>query len=413
MTKRVLRRIRLDKIAAVDAPCQAHATVAIFKNRPADPGDKSPAAIAKRTFAEALAGQLMSERVSDAFYRAFDNQWAFRQAFQTALVDELVEGGDGNTATAAFVEAMKGVAEKAAEAAREIGANATDIELESAVEKAVDNWLEQQERDMIIKTKADLQAAVKNFDPAKTSVADRDAIVKAATDLGFESELPVMGPLAKVAPPADNAALLRKVAVLELTPDSRKHFDGLDEAGQTAFLAKSASDQAAEVIAKNAGDPVVYTCKDGTAIRKSDGAVAAMFAKRMDEQAVLITTLTSEIGSQSIAKRAAEFSHLPNAETIVKAADLMPEAEREPYLAAMRAANKAQSGAFRTYGSTAQIEKGADSVEGRMDVIVKRIAKEQTLDIPHATIAAAADPEYQALYAEMVGQQPHVQNAGQ
>ena len=34
MTKRRLTRIRLDKIAAVDQPCQEHATVAIIKRAP-------------------------------------------------------------------------------------------------------------------------------------------------------------------------------------------------------------------------------------------------------------------------------------------------------------------------------------------------------------------------------------------
>ena len=83
--KRRLTGIRLDKIAAVDRPCQQHATVAIIKRAP----DGSPHAIAKVTFQEALDGQLVASRVSEAFWGAFDGLWQRNDAFRTALTDEL------------------------------------------------------------------------------------------------------------------------------------------------------------------------------------------------------------------------------------------------------------------------------------------------------------------------------------
>src|SRR3546814_5387553 len=93
MAKRVLNRIRQDKIAAVDQPCQQHATVAIIKRAPADPA----VAIAKATYQEALNGALVSERVNRAFWDHFDGLWQRNDAFRTVLTDELAEGGDGAT----------------------------------------------------------------------------------------------------------------------------------------------------------------------------------------------------------------------------------------------------------------------------------------------------------------------------
>jgi hypothetical protein len=90
VTKRRLTSIRLDKIAAVDLPCQEHATVAIVKRAPQDPRWPRQA-----SFDEALRAQLVSERISDVFWRAFDNQYAVREAFRESLADELAEGGDG------------------------------------------------------------------------------------------------------------------------------------------------------------------------------------------------------------------------------------------------------------------------------------------------------------------------------
>src|SRR3546814_5379686 len=55
-----------------------------------------------------------------------------------------------------------------------------------------------------------------------------------------------------------------------MAPATKTYFDALDTAGQDAFLAKSAEDQAAQIESITKGDPILYTCADGTAIRSEE-----------------------------------------------------------------------------------------------------------------------------------------------
>jgi hypothetical protein len=408
--KRRLTGIRLDKIAAVDRPCQQHATVAIIKRAP--PGEVPPA-IAKKTFQEALHAQLVSEKISDTFWRAFENQYAVREAFRTALTDDVSEGGDGTEAITGFTEAMQQIASLAAEAARE-AAKTDDATLEAAVESAVSKWLQQEKPTMFkFTTKAALQAAIAKFAPATSTVQDSIDITDSATALGAEglALLPADGPLAKAAPVAspEVTALQREVAVLKMAEPIRKHYDGLDANGQTAFLALDDTARATAVEKANATDPVLYTCKDGTEVRKSDGAFAVTMAKRMDSLEGENAVLKGQVGEDSIKKRALEFTNLPNAESIVKAADLMPEADRTGYLDAMRAANKAAGGRFVRVGNAGggtSIEKGADDPQNRMDAIVKKFRDvDPALSEAAAVVKAAATTEYQEAYRDSVAHQ--------
>jgi hypothetical protein len=314
--KRTLNRIRLDKIAAVDSPCQEHATVAIVKRRPGAK-DTTPKGIAKATFGEALQANMTADAVNDAFYESFDGLWERNDAFKTALTDELAAGGDGTTASAAYVASVKQLVDDAVAEARQAGATATNTDpVDKALNAAVNKWLELEEEQttMKITTKAELQAAVAKFNPQTTPVADVLVIQKAAKDLAAEDALPAEGPLAVAKADPAVATLQREIAVLKLSPESRKHYDALDEAGQTSFIGKSETDQADEIAKANSTDPVVYKCKDGMEIRKSDGAAAAVLAKRADEQADELAKLRGDLSGSTIEKRAAEkYPHIAKA----------------------------------------------------------------------------------------------------
>lgn len=358
--KRRLNAIRLDKIAGVDRPCQAHATVAIVKRAPADPA----LAIAKKSFDEALRAQLVSDQISEVFWRAFDKQYAVREAFREALADELAAGGDGSEATEGFTAAMRTIAETAATLAREAGADAEDTDLESAVEQAVEKWLKKETSDMKITTKAALKAAVASFDPNTTPVAHVGIIKQAAKDLGAEDELPAEGPLAVEKADPTVATLQKQVAVLSLTGDIRKHYDALPADKQDAFLAKSAADQAAEVEAANATDPVVYKTAGGVEIRKSDGATAALLAKQLDETNAKVVKLEAGQQGDAIEKRAiTEFPHVAKATAV----SMLKSAEQvgvdtdagKDLLKSLTAMNKAGSGMFKSLGST-EAPEGSD-----------------------------------------------------
>lgn len=398
MPKRRLNRIRLDKIAAVDKPCQEHATVAIIKRAPQT---GAPPAIVKKTFEEALAAQLVSEKIGETFWRAFENQWAVKDAFRTALTDEIAEGGDGMIATEAFTAAMQQLATAAANAARE-AASTAEPDLEAAVEEAVSKWLQLQEQPMKITTKAQLKTAVAAFSIAKSTVADMNDIVEAAVELDAIDELPADGDLAKMAGEKKKEkakdkddptvkALQRQVAVLSLAPDVRKHFDTLDTAAQDTFLAKSAADQTAEIEAITKGDPILYTCEDGTPIRKSDGAVAAMLARQNDNLAKQVKTLTESGAGDAIEKRArVEFPNVALAEAteMLKALGTVGEdsAAGKSILKTLTTMNKGRDGLFKSLGSTEAPEVAENIAKARTDFDseVRKVASAEKIGIADA-----------------------------
>jgi hypothetical protein len=403
VTRRILRSIRLDKIAAVDLPCQEHATVAIVKRAP--PAGAAPA-IAKKTFDEALRAQLVSERISDVFWRAFDNQYAVREAFREALADELAEGGDGTQATEGFTAAMRTIAETAATLAREAGADATDANLETAVEQAVEKWLKQQETDtMKITTKAALRAAVAAFDPATSPAAHIGIIKSAATSLNAEDELPEDGPLAKDKQDPQLAKALREIAVLKMAPEVRKHFDALDETGQTAFLGLSETDQAETVAKANATDPVVYKTAGGIEIRKSDGATAALLAKQLDETNAKVVKLESGRQGDAIENRAtSEFPNVAKATAVAMlktAVQLGEDTDAgKDVIKSLVTMNKGANGLFKSLGSTEAPELGAGIEKARSDFNAE-VSKIMGRDkIGMADAMSKARDEQPALFAE-------------
>jgi len=273
----------------------------------------------------------------------------------------------------------------------------------------VEKWLGEQENVMSkISTKAALKAAVAAFDPNTTPVAQVAVIKQAAKDLEAEELLPDDGPLA-VEKSADPklAALEREIAVLKMAPDIRKHFDGLDAAGQSAFLAKSADEQAAEVAEANAEDPVLYKCADGTEIRKSDGAAVLALAKRNDEQAAELAKLRAERSGDSIEKRAVEG--YPNVAKAV-AVDMLKSVAQlgedsdsgRAILKTLDEMNKGRSHLFKSLGSSEASEAGTgDAVaKARQDFNAKvaEIVKAQSLG--QADAMSKARQEFPELFAE-------------
>lgn len=408
--RRNLNRIRLDKIAAVDRPCQEHATVAIIKRAPEI--DTSPLGIAKATFQEALEGNMIAGAVNEAFYQSFNGLWERNDAFRTALTDELAEGGDGSTASAAYVASVKALVDEAVAEARNAGATAADTTpVEKALTAAAEGWLESKRKDglMKISTKAELQSAISKFAVATATLADVAAIQKAAEDLKAEDLLPADGPLAKAKPDPEIATMKRELAILKLAPEARTHFDGLDETGQTAFLAKSADEQAKDVEAANATDPVAYKCADGTLIRKSDGTAAALLAKRNDELAAKIGKLEGSLAGSTIEKRAVE--EFPNVAKAV-AVDMLSSVQQlgedsvagKAMLKSLQTLNSGQGRMFKSLGSedddgpTGDIRKIRSDFDQKVSEIAARdkISKSDATPkarVEHPDLFAKAFPE--------------------
>lgn len=412
-TKRVLNRIRLDKIAAVDKPCQEHAVVAIIKRAP-EPGENAPPAIVKATFQEALNAELLDKLVCDTFWEAFENQWAVREAFKTALTDELAAGGDGETAAAGFTAAMQTIATSAAQAARQAASTAVP-DLTAAVEDAVSKWLQtqQQENPMKIISKAALASAVASFTLAKSSAAEMAAITDAAVEFGALDALDGQPELLAIATAKAAAQksedLAKEVAVLKMAPAIRKHYDGLSADQQAAFIAKSAADQQAEVDALETADPVVHKCLDGTVIRKSDGAAVLATAKRNDALSKEVGELREGNAAGAIEKRAK--SDYPNvalsvATDMLKSAAQLGEATDagKAIIASLNTMNKGASNLFKSLGSSAVPAVGETLQKARQDfdTEVAKVAREDKIGMADAMSKVRADrPDlFEAAYPE-------------
>lgn len=388
-----LTNMKIGEVSFCRKGMNRHAKVAIFKS-----ADLTPVGIAKATFAEALEGSLIASSVNEAFYTAFDGLWQRNEAFRTALTDELTDGGDGSVASEAYKASVHELVDAAVAEARAAGVTAADTnDIEKALTAAADRWLmAKKETTMKISNKAELQAAVSKFSVATSTVGDMRTIQKAATDLNLVDILP-----AELAPAESDPALAKaqtEIAILKLAPEARTYFNGLAEADQTAFLAKSADDQKADVEKANATDPVLHKCKDGTEIRKSDGVAALMMAKRLDKQDGEIAELRGNLTGSTIEKRASE--DFPNVAKAV-AVDMLKSVETvgadseagKAVLKSLKTMNDGGGRMFKSLGSTDDDAPTGDLAKARtdFDTEVSKIASRDKIDRAAAMTKARAE----------------------
>jgi hypothetical protein len=187
--KHIVRNLKLREISSVDRPAQVGA-VSVLAKRAEDPAVE----LIKATFSEALTGNMLSEKVQDVFYKAFETWWSGKEAFRKALIDELAAGNDGTKASQDFKDWLGSLVDQALGAAKAAGA-ADAAELEKAFTKAATDWLDKKEQTMTIKTKADLTAAINKAKAAGNdlTVGDVQVIHTAATELNADDLLPVEG----------------------------------------------------------------------------------------------------------------------------------------------------------------------------------------------------------------------------
>lgn len=403
-----LTGVRVGEVSFCRKGMNQHARVALFKSADTP---TTPKEIAKATFADALEGNMIAGAVNDAFYQSFDGLWERNDAFKVALTDELAAGGDGTTASADYVASVKALVDEAVAEARKAGATAADTtSVEKALTAAADRWLDSKRKDdpmLKITNKAELTDAIAKFDPAKSPAADVLTIHKAATDLDAEDQLPAEGALAKAKTDPAVATMQRELAVLKLSPTSKSHFDGLDAAGQTAFLAKSEADQATEIAKANEADPIIYTTTKGREIRKSYGQLAADLARDNDELRGDLTKVRGDVTSTTIKKRAAEeFPHVAKnvAVDMLKSVQTLGETTDggKAMLASLTNMEKQNKGGFRQFGSTVEDTSiaGGDMAKARttFDGEVAQIAARDHCD--RATAMSKARGEHPDLFAE-------------
>lgn len=411
----IIKDMTVREVSSVDRPAQSGATAVILKR-----GEAPEIELAKATFNETLKGNLLSEKVRDAFYKTFNNLYSGKDAFRKALADELAAGGDGTKASTAFKDWFGTLVDQALGAAKALDAGEI-ADLEKTITKAATDWLDSQETDMTIKTRAELVAAIEKAqkDGDNVTVATVTSLHKAATDLDAEDALPKEGPLAKAAPPVedeDTKKLKAKVARMEkrdaLSAELRKHYDALpDDAAKDAFLAKDASAQTAELEKAAGSDPVVYTTLDGVDIRKSaDPALLAM-AKRADEDRRSAALEKAARQNIELEKRAeTELSKLGGTmagkKALLKALDNIEDEDvrksaQEVLASANEIAGKGDIFTKRGDGNAPTIEKS--DAESKLDQMAADLSKSKNISLEKAYSEVLDSAEGQKLYAETLG----------
>lgn len=411
----IIKDMTVREVSSVDRPAQVGATAVLMKR-----GELPEIELAKATFDQTLKGNLLSEKVRDAFYKTFNDLYSGKDAFRKALADELAAGGDGTKASEAFKKWFGTLVDQALGAAKALDVGEI-ADLEKTITKAASDWLDSQETDMTIKTRAELEAAINKAkgEGDNVTVATVTALHKAATDLDAEDALPTEGPLAKAkAPKVDDedkdmkAKVARMVKRDALPANLRKHYDALDtDEARDAFLAKDAAGQTAELEKAAGDDPVVYTTLDGIDLRKSaDPALVAM-AKRADEDRRSAALEKAARVNLELEKRAeTELSKLGGTmagkKALLKALDGIEDEDlrksaKEVLTSANEIAGKGNIFEKRGHSEAPSLEKS--SAESKLDKMAEDLSKSKSISLEKAYDEVLGTEEGQKLYAETLG----------
>lgn len=411
----IVKDMTVNEVSSVDRPAQSGATAVIMKR-----GELPEIELAKSTFEQTLRGNLLSDKVRDAFYKTFNNLYSGKDAFRKALADEIASGGDGTKSSTAFKEWFGTLVDQALGAAKALDVGEI-ANLEKTLTKAATDWLDSQETVMTIKTRAELDAAIAKAkaEGDNVTVGTVAALHKAASDLKAEDALPAEGPLAKAKTKKSGddkdeieemkAKMKRMEKRDALSADLRKHYDTLDsDTARDAFLAKDSSGQATELEKAAGSDPVVYTTIDGLDLRKSaDPALIAM-AKRADEDRRSAALEKAARQNVELEKRANDElgklgGTMAGKKALLKALDNIEDEEvrksaQEVLSSATAVADKGDIFQKRGGGVAPSIEKS--SAEGKLDQMASELSKSKSISLEKAYTEVLDSEEGQKLYAE-------------
>jgi hypothetical protein len=362
--RRIMRSFKMNEISGVDRPAQIGASVLMTKRDDSDPIET----FAKASFQEALDEQTLEQRFNRAFYDAFENIYTVNDALKTALKDRYQNSEE------TLRSYLAAVAELATKAIAATSGLAKSDSLDADVIKAAIVAALEEAQGEATMNKTQLAAAIAKFQKDGGTQAEIDAILAAAKALGAEDTLPATGALAKNDQAAQLAALQARLdkadKVSALGVEARKHYDGLDAAGQDSFLALDAAGQADALTKGQGDDPVLYKSNDGTEIRKSDGPAALALAKKIDGLMGRVAKAEAIAGDADLRKRAGDtLSKLAGTTDVhvalLKAVDgIADEAVRTAVMATLKSANSAAGGAYKRLGTQAgggePLGKGAD-----------------------------------------------------
>lgn len=357
MVKRILRELRLDKIAAVDKPCQEHATAPIMKRH--DDLDGEP--YWKREFSTE-----QRERLAETGAAMPDG------GFPIANVGDLKNA----------IHAI-GRAKNPAEAKAHIISRAKTL---GQTELLPDDWVSKSAGD----GKTPHGDSIMTLDELKKQLADTTALLEKANAEKAEAE-----------------------TLAKMSDDERAHLGRLaDDKAKKEFMAMSAADRKKTVAKALEGDEILKV--DGTEIRKSEVG-AGMFAVIKSQQAALAEQSDElkkarEAGELArFEKRAAtEFGHLPGQTVakakVLKAMEGMDEEAKTALSGILKSAEAMVASGFVMkghYDGATIIESGDESAEGKLQKRAVEIRKAQP-ELTEAKAYTKAMDENPDLYAQTI-----------
>jgi len=202
------------------------------------------------------------------------------------------------------------------------------------------------------------------------------------------------------------ARATRAEAIALLTDEQKKHFNGLDEEGQAAFLKASPEVRATQVKKAVDDDEVIEV--DGRTIRKSavgedQFALFQSLSKKSEDAERIAKEEQAKRETAEFTKKAEEeYANLPG-EPIAKGkvlkavADLSKE-DREALEAMLKSGEEAAAELSKERGHS--LLPDGDGPEERLEALVKEHASKNSVSIDKAYDAVLDTPEGKALYQE-------------
>lgn len=179
-------------------------------------------------------------------------------------------------------------------------------------------------------------------------------------------------------------------ALNEMDASHKTYYDSLTKAKKKAFLEKSAEDRNVEIEKATSQDPVVYTSESGEVFHKSDDPRIVRMAKRADESDKRYKEEFEKRRDGELQKRAeSELQFMPGSvETrvaLLKSVDAIEDEEtRNEVLKSLKATNAAMSKAFTTIGTTegdaSSLPETADGANAELDKLAKKRQEEKQVN---------------------------------
>lgn len=193
----------------------------------------------------------------------------------------------------------------------------------------------------------------------------------------------------------------RAEAIMKMSADERGVFDALDGDGQTAFLAKSATERAADVADAQAADKVMYKSASGEVFRASDDPRLIKMAREADESREATRVALEKAENARLEKRAdEELGHCPG--TTTQRASILKALEGVDGAAEfLKAADASLAKSFVPSGTSAPGEELLKA-EDKLEALAKaHVEANPGVSIEKARATVLETPEGSALYALM------------